>query len=313
MRSDARPPRAGVRHGVPQARRFVENRRLIPARPGGAGEGIPGRMGEVAARLGPDPAPGIRAHGGAAVQRCSNTGSITFSAATQRQEGLNRTLLRNILFSQCFLLGIFQQDAGYPNADAAEASMTAKRVIFLGYSREQTRLIDLITSLGWDVEWTDQIADDLSDCTIAISFGYRHILRRHVIATAKRPIINLHIAYLPWNRGAHPLFWAAYDGTPAGVTIHEVDSGIDTGPICFQRKVGLDYQTETFTSAYRKLIENIEALFEEHATELLTGDYVSHPQEGPGSFKRVRDLPSGFSWSETVAPTIYRLKQAGCT
>jgi methionyl-tRNA formyltransferase len=187
----------------------------------------------------------------------------------------------------------------------------AKRVKFLGYNREQTRLIDLISGRGLDVEWTGQMVNDLSAYELAISFGYGHILKADVLATAKRPVLNLHIAYLPWNRGAHPLFWAAYDGTPAGVTIHEIDSGVDTGPICFQRKVRFDYQTETFTSAYRKLIEDIEALFEEHAAELLTGDYTSRPQEGLGSLKRVRDLPSRFSWSEIVAPTIKRLKQGG--
>ena len=187
-----------------------------------------------------------------------------------------------------------------------------KRVMFLGYDRQQTSLINLIATLGWDVNWTDQSVDSLSSCDLAITFGYRHILKADVLATAKRPVLNLHVAYLPWNRGAHPLFWAAFDGTPAGVTIHEIDSGIDTGPICFQRKVELDYQTETFASAYKKLIEDIEALFEEHAAELLSGTYSSRPQKGSGSFKRVRDLPSGFSWSDTVAPTILRLKQVEC-
>lgn len=182
-------------------------------------------------------------------------------------------------------------------------------MLFLGYNGQQTSLINLIASLGCDVSWTDQRVDSLSSCDLAISFGYRRMLKADVLATARRPVLNLHIAYLPWNRGAHPLFWAAYDGTPAGVTIHEIDSGIDTGPICFQRKIEFDYQAETFASAYKKLFEDIEALFEEHAAELLSGNYSSSPQEGTGTFKRVRDLPSGFSWSETVAPTIRRLKQ----
>lgn len=187
-----------------------------------------------------------------------------------------------------------------------------KRVMFLGYDRQQTSLINFIATLGWDVNWTDQKIDSLSSCELAISFGYRHILKANVLATARRPVLNLHIAYLPWNRGAHPLFWAAYDGTPAGVTIHEIDSGIDTGPICFQRKVALDYQTETFESAHKKLISNIETLFQEHVAELLSGNYSSSPQQGSGTFKRLNDLPSDFSWSEIVAPTILRLKRVGC-
>ena len=185
-----------------------------------------------------------------------------------------------------------------------------KKAVFLGYNREQTRLIESIIRLGWHVDWTDQAVDDLSGYDLAISFGYRHILKADVLATARRPVLNLHIAYLPWNRGAHPLFWAAYDGTPAGVTIHEIDPGVDTGPICFQRKVELDYGTETFATAYRTLIESIESLFEEHAPELLNGQYSATPQKGSGSVKRVRDMPAGFSWSELIAPTIHRLKHA---
>lgn len=183
--------------------------------------------------------------------------------------------------------------------------------MFLGYNQQQTNLINLINSLGWEVSWTDQRVNNLSTCDLAISFGYRHLLMADVLSTAKRPVLNLHIAYLPWNRGAHPLFWAAYDGTPAGVTIHEIDTGIDTGPICFQRKFEFDYQTETFASAYKKLIKHVEILFEEHAGELLSGKYSSRPQEGLGSSRRVRDLPSGFSWSETIAPAILRLKHVG--
>jgi len=184
------------------------------------------------------------------------------------------------------------------------------KLLFLGYDRTQTRLIEAVEGRGCTVQESADPVTDLSNYDLAISFGYRHILRKDVLDTAKRPVLNLHIAYLPWNRGAHPLFWSAFDGTPAGVTIHEIDAGIDTGPICFQKKVYIDPDTETFASGYKRLIDEMEAIFEEHADELLTGAYSSQPQEGTGSAKRVRDLPAGFTWSETISPTIKRLKQA---
>ena len=184
------------------------------------------------------------------------------------------------------------------------------QVLFLGYDQKRTRLIDVIAQRGVRVEWSDQKVDDLSAYDLVVSFGYRHILKAETLKTAKRPVLNLHIAYLPWNRGAHPLFWAAYDGTPIGVTIHEIDPGVDTGPICVQKRIELDLKSETFASAYRILFETIEALFETHADELLSGKYISCPQNGGGSFKRIQDLPSGFAWSDLIAPTIHRLKQA---
>ena len=39
---------------------------------------------------------------------------------------------------------------------------------------------------------------------------------------------------LPYNRGKNPNVWPIIDGTPAGVTLHYIDSGIDTGEIIHQ-------------------------------------------------------------------------------
>ena len=183
-----------------------------------------------------------------------------------------------------------------------------KKLLFLGYDKSQTRLVGLIESLGWRVDQTGELVTDFSAYDLVVSFGYRYILKARSLETIKRPVLNLHIAYLPWNRGAHPLFWAAYDGSPTGVTIHEIDPGIDTGPICFQKEVDIDQQNETFASGYKRLIDEIEELFQKNATDLLAGNYTSQPQQGEGSVKRVRDLPSGFKWSEKIAPTIRRLK-----
>ena len=49
-------------------------------------------------------------------------------------------------------------------------------------------------------------------------------------------VVNLHIAYLPYNRGADPNLWSVLEDTPAGVSIHYVDEGVDTGDIIAQRR-----------------------------------------------------------------------------
>ena len=43
----------------------------------------------------------------------------------------------------------------------------------------------------------------------------------------KRPIVNLHISYLPFNRGSHPNYWSFVENTPKGVSIHEIDEQIE--------------------------------------------------------------------------------------
>ena len=41
-----------------------------------------------------------------------------------------------------------------------------------------------------------------------ISYGYKHIIQKEIIQAVKNPIINLHISYLPFNRGVHPNYWS---------------------------------------------------------------------------------------------------------
>lgn len=129
-----------------------------------------------------------------------------------------------------------------------------------------------------------------------VSFGYRYILPASVLATALRPVLNLHIAFLPWNRGAHPVYWALTEGTPLGMTIHEMDAGIDTGPIVVQRRVPLSPSDRTFADAYSRVIAAMERLFIDCMPALLGGGYLAVPQAWCAPCRRVRDLPSDVDW-----------------
>lgn len=182
----------------------------------------------------------------------------------------------------------------------------AMTVLFLGYGREETSLITELERAGCVVDHTEDPMSDFSAYDLVVSYGYRHIIRQDAIDTAKRPILNLHIAFLPWNRGAHPLFWSAHDGTPSGVTIHAIDAGVDTGPICFQKRVEIDPDT-TFADGYSLLREKMEELFLRRIDKILSNDLVYTPQYGEGTVKRVRDLPDGFMWSEKIDVVIDRL------
>src|SRR3990167_15961 len=51
------------------------------------------------------------------------------------------------------------------------------------------------------------------------------------------PAINFHPGLLPYNRGMYPHIWPLIDGSLAGVTIHYIDDGIDTGDIIAQQLV----------------------------------------------------------------------------
>lgn len=118
---------------------------------------------------------------------------------------------------------------------------------------------------------------------LIVSYNYKHIILPEIVAEYPK-IINLHISYLPWNKGDNPNFWSFIDNTPKGVSIHFIDPGIDTGDILLQKKVEFDEPKETLESSYNKLHKEIQDLFATNLDKLLHGQIKSKKQVGEGSF-----------------------------
>jgi len=183
------------------------------------------------------------------------------------------------------------------------------RILFLGYDRSKTRLIDEVVSRGFEVVHSDKVVSSTNNFDLVISFGYRHIISSETITDSKCRIINLHTSMLPWNRGAHPVFWSFFDNTPLGVSVHEIDGGIDTGPVIAQRQVFLETAFLTFENAHERMIQEIEALFMAVFNEIVDGTCVATPQIGIGSFHKTSDLPKAFAgWASEIDKEIQRLK-----
>jgi methionyl-tRNA formyltransferase len=69
---------------------------------------------------------------------------------------------------------------------------------------------------------------------------YAPLLRKNIFSLPPRGAINLHPSTLPKYRGGHPLFWSAYHlETHAGVTVHYIDAGMDTGDILYQKTISI--------------------------------------------------------------------------
>jgi len=129
----------------------------------------------------------------------------------------------------------------------------------------------------------------IKKCDLAVCFGYRHIISTEVVREFKRPIVNLHISYLPWNRGADPNLWSFMEKTCSGVTIHEIDENIDTGPILAQKEVFQDLQKETLKTSYEKLTREISELFISIWPAIYSNEIQAVKQKGKGSFHRKKD------------------------
>src|SRR5271157_696901 len=95
-----------------------------------------------------------------------------------------------------------------------------------------------------------RIAQLKAEMGVSVMFGY--LLKPDFLGLLPKGCINLHPSYLPYNRGAYPNVWSIVDQTPAGVTLHYVDEGIDTGDIIRQKKVPV-LGTDTGETLYHKL------------------------------------------------------------
>lgn len=166
-------------------------------------------------------------------------------------------------------------------------------VLFLG--SKDSNLIPFMKSLGDAVfVMEDRLIPSFLESNhidFVVSYGYRHIIKQDVLSKISDKIINLHISFLPWNRGADPNFWSFVDDTPKGVTVHYMDAGIDTGDIIVQKEVFFS-ESETLSSSYNKLKDEIEELFRKHWPKIRIGTCGRIEQSGNGTFHKTIDKKS---------------------
>lgn len=87
------------------------------------------------------------------------------------------------------------------------------------------------------------LADDeaIPECDIIYSVQYHKILKKADIEKATTIAINLHLAPLPDYRGCNQFSFAIFHGAKTfGVTIHQIDTGVDSGAILFEDRFPID-------------------------------------------------------------------------
>jgi len=88
---------------------------------------------------------------------------------------------------------------------------------------------------------------------IIVVVAYGQILKKNILELAPFGCVNVHASLLPKYRGASPIQWAVINGEKeTGITIMQMDAGIDTGDIIIQRKMELAGD-ETAGSLFDKL------------------------------------------------------------
>jgi methionyl-tRNA formyltransferase len=123
------------------------------------------------------------------------------------------------------------------------------------------------------------------DYMLCVHFPY--VVPTEVLSTPRVGFLNLHPAYLPYNRGWHTASWAILEGTPIGATLHFMDQGIDTGDIVHQKKIDVS-PGDTAHSLYVRLQKTELEVFKEAWPRLVARSYQRVPQNSTQATTRRR-------------------------
>jgi len=130
---------------------------------------------------------------------------------------------------------------------------------------------------------------DLGMRAVGLSFHYPRIFKSNVLDRYEY-VYNIHPALLPWGKCYYPVFWALWAGEPAGCTLHEIDEGIDSGPIITQREVQ-KYNWDTGGTLHARVSAMEKALFLEFWPRIVSGTLPeANPQPPGGSFHYKREF-----------------------
>lgn len=112
----------------------------------------------------------------------------------------------------------------------------------------------------WPARTVHAVASVNSDATRAVLAAFQpdvvavygtRIIRRETLTSVAAPFINYHAGINPKYRGQHPGYWALVNGDKerAGVTIHLVDEGVDTGDVL--RQAGVEFTPHDNITTYQ--------------------------------------------------------------
>ncbi|HOK87849.1 MAG TPA: phosphoribosylglycinamide formyltransferase [Fervidobacterium sp.] len=121
------------------------------------------------------------------------------------------------------------------------------------YAIERARILG-IESILLDKPWyeTFERVIDSIEPTIVVLAGFMRIIPSHIVEKYFPRIINIHPALLPAFPGKEAIKQAfEYGVKVTGITIHFVDSGVDSGPIILQKAIEVEENWDLETVEYK--------------------------------------------------------------
>ena len=151
-----------------------------------------------------------------------------------------------------------------------------------------------------------QLQELAADVAVVVAYG--KILPRAVLEAFRLGCINVHGSLLPAYRGAAPIQWAVIDGLrETGVTIMQLDEGMDTGPMLATQTMPIvpgqsagDLATAMAPIGAAALMRSLR--------EVVAGHAIATVQPGNASIARMLRKEDGWiDFTQTAAQVAARI------
>jgi methionyl-tRNA formyltransferase len=146
------------------------------------------------------------------------------------------------------------------------------------------------------------------DLIVVVAYG--QILPQTILDLPQFGCVNVHTSLLPKYRGAAPIQWAIADGEPeTGVTIMQMDAGLDTGPVLASRRTPI-LPTDDSQILHDRLAQHGAELLVETIPDYVAGKISPQPQPAEGSSyaAKIKKEDGQIDWSKPAVQIWNRLR-----
>jgi len=149
---------------------------------------------------------------------------------------------------------ITQQDRPKGRGKQMQPTPVKEKALELGLEVYQPKNINSRESL-------DKIKEVNPEVIVVVAYG--QIFKTEILNLPKYGCINIHASILPKYRGAAPINWVLINGEKeTGVTIMQMEEGLDSGDMYYMKKIDITPEDDAFTIHDKLSILGAEAIVE---------------------------------------------------
>ncbi len=153
-----------------------------------------------------------------------------------------------------------------------------------------------------------QLRDVQADIMVVVAYGL--LLPRAVLQATRKGAINIHASLLPRWRGAAPIQRAVEAGdTQTGITIMQLDEGLDTGPTYLAQSIPIA-DLDTAGAVHDRLMPLGAQLVVECLRQIAEGTAIARaqPSEGVTYARKISKSEGALDWREPAGDLARRVR-----